>query len=245
MNDFVYSAVKGLVETLKTTETKHDWPVYADINSSYSIFSLEDNLPGKRRAVPFLQISSTIKIKHQSEDTIAGFKIESNARSFHDKNLLLPSMVPKGSQVKCLLRKDPETVDKYLMNDGVLTVKFVGNTKVELPCANYSISVQRFCKLFTASTGQKYTGYLLGVRGGNVHVLFPGAKSWSNLPEGVSVSSPHNGAFNSFSLQILTFPSMNSAANFLTPVSFMVNFTNGRNFTYLMTRLTLLFRTVH
>ena len=110
MNDFVYSAIQGLVESLKTTETSHDWPVYADIDSSYSIFSLEDNLPGNRRAVPFLQISSTIKIKHQPEDTIAGFKIESNARSFHDKNLLLPSMVPKGSQVKCLLRKDPETV---------------------------------------------------------------------------------------------------------------------------------------
>ena len=241
MNDLVYRTVQGLVKSFTQVESTHDWPVYSDIGGTYSIFSLEDDLPGTKHAQPFLRISPTIRIKNQSEDTVAGFNMESSTRLYLQQNLQLPAMVPKGRRVFSIFSTEAETVDKYSIKDGKLIAHFASKRFVELPSAHYSVPVQRFRKLFTATNGQRLTGFLLGVRGNKVHVLFPGSRSWNYLPEGTSVSSPHNGVFNSFSLQVLTFPSMNSLAKFVTPVSFMITVTQELKFFFYLYSFTIQF----
>ena len=173
MNDFVYRTLQGLVKSFTQVESTHDWPVYSDIGGTYSIFSLEDDLPGTKHAQPFLRISPNIRIKNQTEDTVAGFNMESSTRLHLQQNLLLPAKVPKGTRVFSLFSAEPETVDKYSVKDGKVIANFASKRFVELPSGHYSVPVQRFCKLFTATNGQRLTGFLLGVRGNNVHVLFP------------------------------------------------------------------------
>ena len=221
VNNKVYSAILKLQSNAARVELIYDWPIFLSTSNSLTNFYLESDIPGTLKASPLLQISSSIPVKKLAKDSVAGYKCDSGYRTYIQKDNLVPSLVPEGSNILNKVTQNTETVEKYIRKDEKLFVKLQSKTEVELPSGNYSVTIQRFSKLSTAFNGQRNHGYLIGMNKETVFVLFPAQKTWEHLPTGVSTTSPHNGDFNSSSLQILSFP-LDSAARFITPVTSFV-----------------------
>jgi hypothetical protein len=177
--------------------------------------------PGLQDTSTFFKINSDIAIKGLPLESAAGIKMDSTSKSHVPKNQLLPLLVPPQTQVFLMSTGTVNTVAKYFLNEGQLSVSFVGKQeRISLPSSQgFSINVRSFRRVSTAYFGNLADGYLLSQMGESVLILVPSNEKWRSLETiGVIVSDHHNTQNNDASTQILTFPSAEAASKIFTMV---------------------------